>query len=258
MSDVAKKVLWSIGLSVPSAAIGVILRGVFQAWGIFDPFSEWLGEWLKMHVTPAQVEWTVAGIIAIGAYLSLLWFVWKHHHVTPSVYAVRQTENDRPSHHEQSLNEQITNSPDANLSLVWLNNMLQLCVENNGTDAMFEATIDLSNAGIRGEARRQYAAVWAHDPNAAAKKIFEGDSGFIKLYSHEEYPLNFYTAIFYCQTDPDQFVKTKYYSEDGPLPHIIDISVSSSPRMMGGAKHGRIEVTGEQIKVIRGQIQELQ
>jgi hypothetical protein len=79
MSNIARKVLWSIGLSIPSAAIGVILRGVFQAWGIFDPFSQWLGGWLKMHITTAQVEWTVAAGMALLAYAGLLWIVWRYH-----------------------------------------------------------------------------------------------------------------------------------------------------------------------------------
>jgi hypothetical protein len=79
MSDTTKKVLWTIGLWIPSAAVSVILRHVFQAWGLFDPFSEWLGGWLKMHVSPAQVEWTVAGIISLAGYAALLWVVWKYH-----------------------------------------------------------------------------------------------------------------------------------------------------------------------------------
>jgi hypothetical protein len=79
MSDIAKKVIWSIGLSIPSAVIGVILRGVFQAWGIFDPFSQWLGGWLKMHIAPAQIEWTIAAVMAFLAYAGLLWIVWRFH-----------------------------------------------------------------------------------------------------------------------------------------------------------------------------------
>lgn len=79
MSDIAKKILSSIALSLPSAAIGVVLREVFQVWGIFDPFSEWLGRWLKMHVSPAQIEWTIAGIIAIAGYAALLRIVWRYH-----------------------------------------------------------------------------------------------------------------------------------------------------------------------------------
>jgi hypothetical protein len=75
MSDITKKIISLIGL-LPTAIVGVILRKVFQVWGIFDPFSEWLGDWLKMHVAPAQVEWTIAGILALGAYAVLLWIVW--------------------------------------------------------------------------------------------------------------------------------------------------------------------------------------
>ncbi len=67
MSDIVKKVL----LSIPSAAIGLIFRQVFQAWGIFDPFTQWLGGWLKMHVITAQIEWTVAGILALISYAAL-------------------------------------------------------------------------------------------------------------------------------------------------------------------------------------------
>src|ERR1700675_2562659 len=76
MSDITKRVLWSIGLWIPSAAVGVILRKLFQAWGIFDSFSKWLGGWLKMHVTTAQLEWTIAGILALLAYAALFWMIW--------------------------------------------------------------------------------------------------------------------------------------------------------------------------------------
>ena len=41
--------------------------------------------------TPAQVEWTIASILAPGAYAALLWFVWRHHHITPAAYAARET-----------------------------------------------------------------------------------------------------------------------------------------------------------------------
>jgi hypothetical protein len=84
MSNITKKIISLIGL-LPIAIVGVILRKVFQVWGIFDPFSEWLGGWLKMHVTPAQAEWTVAGIIALGAYAALLWFVWRYNRPTPII-----------------------------------------------------------------------------------------------------------------------------------------------------------------------------
>jgi hypothetical protein len=80
MSDITKKIISLIGL-LPTAIISVILRKVFQVWGIFDPFSELLGEWLKMHVTPAKIEWTIASILALAAYAVLLWIVWRR--VTP-------------------------------------------------------------------------------------------------------------------------------------------------------------------------------
>jgi hypothetical protein len=37
------------------------------------------GGWLKVHVTPAQVEWTIAGILALFGYSVLLWIVWRSH-----------------------------------------------------------------------------------------------------------------------------------------------------------------------------------
>jgi hypothetical protein len=89
MSDVAKKVIWSVVLSVPSAALSVVLRGVFKAWGVFDPFAEWLGSWLKMHVIPAQVEWTIAGVMALAAYSVLIWIVWRYHR-TPQMVDTRR------------------------------------------------------------------------------------------------------------------------------------------------------------------------
>ena len=38
-----------------------------------------------MHVTPAQLEWTSAGILALLAYAPLLWMVWRLHRIPPSV-----------------------------------------------------------------------------------------------------------------------------------------------------------------------------
>jgi hypothetical protein len=78
MSDAAKKIIWAAAGSIPSAILAVVLRKVFQVWGIFDPFSEWLGGWLKMHVSTAQVEWTIAGVIAIAGYAVMLRILWRH------------------------------------------------------------------------------------------------------------------------------------------------------------------------------------
>jgi hypothetical protein len=95
MSDIAKKVLLSIGLSILSAGVSFVFQKVFQAWGIFDPFSEWLGRWLKMHVTPAQVEWTIAGFITLVGYTALIWIVWRYHHRTPNPIIVGDQANFR-------------------------------------------------------------------------------------------------------------------------------------------------------------------
>ena len=82
MPDVAKKIVWSIGLSIPAAVLSFIIHKVLQAWGVFDPFAEWLGSWLKMYVSPSQAEWTIAGIIALVAYAGLLWGVWRRSHIS--------------------------------------------------------------------------------------------------------------------------------------------------------------------------------
>ncbi|HEV2548221.1 MAG TPA: hypothetical protein VGU20_12855 [Stellaceae bacterium] len=79
MSDTGKKIAWTVALSIPGAILSVILRRAFQAWGIFNPFADWLGGWLTAHVTAAQAEWTVAALVAVLAYLLLLSLVWRHH-----------------------------------------------------------------------------------------------------------------------------------------------------------------------------------
>jgi hypothetical protein len=81
MPDVAKKIIWSALLSIPSAIVGLVAQKVLQTWGVLSPFSEWLGGWLKMHVSPPQAGWTVAGIITLAAYATLLWLVWKRHRI---------------------------------------------------------------------------------------------------------------------------------------------------------------------------------
>jgi hypothetical protein len=97
MPDAAKKIIWSLVLSIPSAIFGLVIHEVLQAWGVFSPFSEWLGGWLKMHVSPTQAGWTIAGIIALTAYAMLLWFVWSRHRI-PQVADIIQgaTRFDAP------------------------------------------------------------------------------------------------------------------------------------------------------------------
>ncbi len=79
VSDVVKKTILSVVLSIPSAILGLVTSKVFEKWGILTPFSEWLGNWLKMHVDPSQAGWTIAGITTLAAYGVLLWFVWRYH-----------------------------------------------------------------------------------------------------------------------------------------------------------------------------------
>ena len=81
MPDVARKIIWSVLLSIPPAIGGLVAREVLQTWGVLSPFSEWLGGWLKMHVSPPQAGWTVAGIVTLATYAALLWLVWKRHRI---------------------------------------------------------------------------------------------------------------------------------------------------------------------------------
>ena len=74
----AKKIISLIALAILNAAIGIIFSKAFQAWGVFDPFSQWLGTWLKVHVTSDQAGWTAAAIIAIAGYAFSLWFVRRY------------------------------------------------------------------------------------------------------------------------------------------------------------------------------------
>ena len=39
-----------------------------------------------MHVSPSQVEWTIAAVITSVAYASLLWIVWRYHRPTQINY----------------------------------------------------------------------------------------------------------------------------------------------------------------------------
>jgi hypothetical protein len=103
MSDIAKKVVSFIGL-LGSAILTIILRKVFEVWGIFDPFSEWLGGWLKMHITSTQVEWTIAGAIAVAAYAALLFLVWRRHHIQP-IADVAQPHPEAPAQKEIDLHQ---------------------------------------------------------------------------------------------------------------------------------------------------------
>jgi hypothetical protein len=77
MSDVAKKIILSVLISIPSAVVGLVTSKVLEIWGVVSPLSERLGGWLKMHVSPSQAAWTIAGVITLTAYAALFWLVWK-------------------------------------------------------------------------------------------------------------------------------------------------------------------------------------
>src|SRR5271157_6617334 len=79
-----------------NAVLGTVLHKVFQAWGVFDPFSEWLGEWLKMHVSQAQVEWTAAGVLTLISYAVMLWIVWRYHRLPQIANAIGVTAISTP------------------------------------------------------------------------------------------------------------------------------------------------------------------
>jgi hypothetical protein len=76
MTETVKKICWSVLLAILSAAVGIVARGVFQAWGILEPLSTSLGHWLKIHVSPNQTGWSIAAIIAISCYGGALWLMW--------------------------------------------------------------------------------------------------------------------------------------------------------------------------------------
>lgn len=93
MSDRAKKLLTPVLLAFPGAVVAVILREALRAWGILDPFADWLGGWLKVHVTPTQAEWTTAALLAVIGYGLSVWLVIRYlsqpkwaPHEGPSLY----------------------------------------------------------------------------------------------------------------------------------------------------------------------------
>lgn len=71
--------------SIAGAAIGApvayFLKKSFEAWGILDPLAETFGNWLKVHVSPAEAGWTLALAITLGLYGLLLWKVWRPRHI---------------------------------------------------------------------------------------------------------------------------------------------------------------------------------
>lgn len=73
-----KRVARSIALAIPGAICAVVLRKALQVWGILDPFAVWLGGWLRIHITPAQAEWTVAAALAVIGYCVAIWLFWRH------------------------------------------------------------------------------------------------------------------------------------------------------------------------------------
>ena len=53
----------TIVLAVVSAAASLVAKQVITAWGVLDPISKWLGEWLKIHFSPDLTGWLLALII---------------------------------------------------------------------------------------------------------------------------------------------------------------------------------------------------
>jgi hypothetical protein len=160
MSDIAKKVIWSIVLPIPSAAIGVIFHGVFQVWGIFDPFSQWLGGWLKMHITPVQVEWTIAAGVAILAYAVLLWIVWRYHRTSTPIIIGDQTNlhGEVVGHSETTTKEQQTGAHQRISLLELLSEAAAKGWVFDNRDPLHEFTHGLQQAASEGS-----VAIWGSD-----------------------------------------------------------------------------------------------
>lgn len=76
VDSATKKIGWSIIGAIPSACVGLVSTKALEKWGVLSPFSEWLGGWLKMHISPSPAGWTIACAITLIAYGTLLWFVW--------------------------------------------------------------------------------------------------------------------------------------------------------------------------------------
>lgn len=56
---------------------GLHTTKVLSAWGVIDALSLVLGGWLKLHVSPALANWTVALLVGFVLYGFALWFVWR-------------------------------------------------------------------------------------------------------------------------------------------------------------------------------------
>jgi hypothetical protein len=106
MPRIAKRIFYSVAAAVPTVILQIILRRVFEVWGIFNPFSDWLGAWLKMHASPAQVEWTIAALISITGYVVLLYFIWRHFRASPSSeFAAPRTMDGVPSYPDPEIRD---------------------------------------------------------------------------------------------------------------------------------------------------------
>jgi hypothetical protein len=155
--------------------------------------------------------------------------------------------------------------PDARLSLEWRNGILVMRVFNNGADAEFDAKIDLSRTLVGAEARRLYAGVWADDPAGTTKKIFERGHEFLALYDIlKSGPI--LTPTFFCKfgnpyKNSISAVHSYCPTSDPPVEpetHVLRVSISSTPRMVGGTKHADIQLRGGEIEILLGDVKPIQ
>src|SRR5690242_13211769 len=95
MAEILKKIGWSVVSAVISAVVSIVLRKVFEVWGVLEPLSNWLGDWLRLHITAGQAGWSGASIIAIGCYGITLWFIWRRR--SARRHGAEQTQQATPN-----------------------------------------------------------------------------------------------------------------------------------------------------------------
>lgn len=86
----ASKFWWRVAVAICTAVVGYVAKIMLAAWGVLDPLSRWMGEWLHSHVSPTIAGWTIAVWVALMIYTFVLWRFWRHPKVSKGLSIAQQ------------------------------------------------------------------------------------------------------------------------------------------------------------------------
>jgi hypothetical protein len=87
MSELSKRVLFTVIMAPVSATIGFFVQKTLSSWGVLDPLAKAFGQWLKMNfatqIDTAAVLWGISAALSLTLYGMCLIFIWKILRISP-------------------------------------------------------------------------------------------------------------------------------------------------------------------------------